>query len=189
MSRSNLFHIIVLATLLVSACSSVGNYPTDFFYDDVQLEQLRIEKIRKYTQVLKTQNDSLFEYEMDSVERSNNQITGLFTINRIYKGEGLYVITLSSSDSCRYELYSIEIPQTPDYETISEGMSCVLTLVPCYSTDTNHLPRVKEISRPFHVDNYLVVPAPIYYGQIYYTRDLLGLQYHCPTHYLEYRIE
>lgn len=189
MYRSKLFYIIVLSALFESACSSVWNYPTDSVYSETQLERLNSESIQNYTQVLNAQNDPLFEYELDSVERSNRQITGLFKINRIYKGNSLYVITLSSNDSCRYELYSIDIQGDSNYETVIEGMSYVLTLVPCYSSDTNLRSRVKEISRPFHIDNYLVVPAPIYYGQIYYSRNLFGLQYHCPTHNLEYRME
>lgn len=181
MSQSKLLYIIILSALFESACSSVRDYSTEFVYRETQLEQHRIEKIQKYTQVLNAQNDPLFEYEMDSIERSNHQITGLFKINRIYKGNGLYVITLSSNDSCRYELYSINIQRDSKYETIREGMSYVMTLVPCYS-DFNQRSRPKEISRPFHIDNYLVVPTPIYFGQIYYTRNLIGLQYHCPAH-------
>lgn len=184
MTRSSLFYIIVLLAWFESACSSVRDSSTEYVYNENLVEQQRIEKIRKYTQVLNVQIDSLFDYEMDSTERSNRQITGLFKINRIYKGNGLYVITISSNDdSCCYELYSVDNQINCSYETIREGMSYYLTLEPCYS-DFGHRSRPKEISRPFHVDNYLVVPAPIYFGQIYYTRNLIGLKYHHSAHNL-----
>lgn len=130
--------------------------------------------VRRYARAHKVSGGETIKlkYELDSIEKAEGEICGLFMVDRIYRGKGVYEIMLSK-DGYRYELYSPRRGGRVQGIKIKEGEQYQLSIIPYFKE-----PKSKGISHQFRyvlIDDYLIWPYPLTAGQKYFTKNLDGL--------------
>lgn len=189
--------IVFFLCLLMSACESYNSVEINKVKTEKQkeinsrktvrlVEKITKRKIKKHTAVYKL-DDYQFQYQlkfvendiMDSLGRALGSITDTFTVQNIYKGKGLYEIVLySHKRNKRYELYSIKNKHL-SCGKIKVGNAYSMTIVPYFREKKKSRPI--EIVKIIYLNGYMIIPYPLFFGQVYSTNNLDGLYYISPN--------
>lgn len=176
MANKKVFSLSILFIVLQCMC---GCNNEKYNYDNFDIDSYYAKKVRKSAYAKK--KDS---YHIGSIgtgirmpKTNIKYITKKLTVDRIYKGNGMYEILLSDSIGHQYEVVSPSYRKCSGegYEKIKEVQSYNFVLVPQYNIPENS--RGIEITWIITIGEYQIRPAHLLNGEIYVTPNLCGLEY------------